>query len=68
MTNQKYDQIVDKVLDLTLGGYELDDHARGFVSRLSDFLDKDGLTVSLPEADEKVLTELHQRYTKARMN
>jgi hypothetical protein len=68
MTDQKYDEIVDKVLDLTLGGYELDDHARGFVSRLSDFLDKDGLAVSLPEADEKVLTELHQRYTKARMN
>jgi len=41
---------------------------RGFVSRLSDFLDKEGLTVSLPEAHEKALTELHQRYTKARMN
>ena len=42
LTDQKYDEIVDKVLDLTLGGYELDDHAKGFVSRLSDFLDKDG--------------------------
>jgi hypothetical protein len=68
MTNQKYDEIVDKVLDLTLGGYELDEYARGFVSRLSDSLDKDGLTVRLPEADEKALTELHRRYTKGRMN
>ena len=68
MTNEKYDEIVDKVLDLTLGGYELDDYARNFVSRLSDFLDKDGLTARVPEADEKALAELHRRYTKGRMN
>jgi hypothetical protein len=60
MSNEKYDEIVDKVLDLTLGGHELDDQARGFVSRLSDFLEKDGLNVRVPEADEKVLNELHQ--------
>jgi hypothetical protein len=29
MNNEKYDEIVDKVLDLTLGGHELDDQARG---------------------------------------
>ena len=62
MNNQKYDEIVDKVLDLTLGGHELDDQAKGFVSRLSDFLEKDGLNVCVAEADEKVLNELHQRH------
>ena len=62
MNNEKYEEIVDKVLDLTLGGHELDDQARGFVSRLSDFLEKDGLNVRFPETDERVLNELHQRH------
>jgi hypothetical protein len=67
MNNEKYDEIVDKVLDLTLGGHELDDQARGFVSRLSDFLEKDGLSVRVPEADERVLNELHQRHVSSRV-
>jgi hypothetical protein len=54
MNNQKYDEIVDKVLDLTPGGHELDDQDRGFVSRLSDFFEKDGLNVCVAEADERV--------------
>jgi hypothetical protein len=62
MNNEKFDEIVDKVLDLTLGGHELDDQARRFVSQLSDFLEKDGLNVRVPEADERVLNELHQRH------
>ena len=62
MTNEKYDEIVDKVLDLTLGGHDLDDQARVFLSQLSDFLEKEGLHVGLPEADEKVLNDLHQRH------
>jgi hypothetical protein len=62
MNNEKFDEIVDKVLDLTLGGHELDDQARCFVSQLSDFLEKDGLNVRVPEADERVLNELHQRH------
>jgi hypothetical protein len=66
MNNEKYDEMVDKVLDLTLGGHVLDDQARGFVSRLSDFLEKDGLRVCVPEADERVLNELHQRHVSAK--
>ena len=67
MNGEKYDEIVDKVLDLTLGGHELDDQARGFVSLLSDFLEKDGLYVRVPEADERVWNELHQRHVSPRL-
>ncbi|MBV8832727.1 MAG: hypothetical protein JO108_26295 [Acidobacteriaceae bacterium] len=66
MNNEKYDEIVDKLLDLTLGDHELDDQASRFVSRLSDFLEKDGLTVCVPEADERVLNEIHQKHVSPR--